>query len=88
VPGQDAATLGPTGEEIFYIRRLAGATDVLRTVTVTAARPGGPLEFAATVRIDLPGEASYYRHGGILHTCCAISPHAEPCGARTAASWL
>jgi aconitate hydratase len=37
-----------------------------RTVTVTAAGPGGTREFAATVRIDTPGEAAYYRHGGIL----------------------
>ena len=28
--------------------------------------PGGTREFTATVRIDTPAEAAYYRHGGIL----------------------
>ena len=37
-----------------------------RTVTVTASGPGGSREFTATVRIDTPAEAAYYRHGGIL----------------------
>ena len=37
-----------------------------RTVTVTAAGPAGTREFPATVRIDTPAEAAYYRHGGIL----------------------
>jgi aconitate hydratase len=38
-----------------------------RTVRVTATRPGAsPKEFDAVVRIDTPGEAEYYRHGGIL----------------------
>ena len=29
-------------------------------------RDGGHVEFRATVRIDTPVEADYYRHGGIL----------------------
>jgi aconitate hydratase len=65
-PGQDAASLGLTGEETYSIRGLAGADEVPRTVTVTAAGPGGTLEFTATVRIDTPAEAAYYQHGGIL----------------------
>jgi aconitase A len=65
-PGQDAASLGLTGEETYSIRGLAGAGQVPRTVTVTAAGPGGTLEFTATVRIDTPAEAAYYQHGGIL----------------------
>jgi aconitate hydratase len=40
--------------------------EVPRTVTVTAAAPAGAREFSATVRIDTPAEAAYYRHGGIL----------------------
>ena len=64
--GQDATTLRLTGEETYTIRGLAEAQDVPRTVTVTAASPGGPREFAATVRIDTPSEAAYDRHGGIL----------------------
>ena len=65
-PGQDAATLGLTGEETYSISGLAGSGEVPRTVTVSAARPGGTCEFTATVRIDTPAEAAYYRHGGIL----------------------
>jgi aconitate hydratase len=35
-------------------------------VTVRAERDGQNTEFVATVRIDTPAEAAYYRHGGIL----------------------
>jgi aconitate hydratase len=65
-PGEDAGSLGLTGEETYSVRGLAGAGEVPRTVTVTAAGPGGTREFTATVRIDTPAEAAYYRHGGIL----------------------
>jgi aconitate hydratase A / 2-methylisocitrate dehydratase len=65
-PGQEATSLGLTGEESYAVRGLAGAGEVPRTVTVVAAGPGGIREFAATVRIDTPAEAAYYRHGGIL----------------------
>ncbi|HET9966977.1 MAG TPA: aconitase family protein, partial [Streptosporangiaceae bacterium] len=65
-PGQDAASLGLTGEETYSVTGLAGAQEVPRTVTVTAAGPGGTREFTATVRIDTPAEAAYYQHGGIL----------------------
>jgi aconitate hydratase len=64
--GEDAAALGLTGEEVFTIGGLASAPDVPRTVTVTAAGPAGTRKFSATVRVDTPGEADYYRHGGIL----------------------
>ena len=38
-----------------------------RTVKVSAEREGGEtVEFDAVVRIDTPGEADYYRNGGIL----------------------
>jgi aconitate hydratase len=36
--------------------------DTPRTVTVKA----DDTEFEATVRIDTPGEANYYRNGGIM----------------------
>ena len=38
------------------------AGETPRTVTVVA----GNVEFSATVRIDTPKEADYFRHGGIL----------------------
>ncbi|WP_433500500.1 aconitate hydratase AcnA [Sphaerimonospora sp. CA-214678] len=62
--GQSAASLGLTGTETFDITGVeelnAGGTPA--TVTVRA----GDVEFQAVVRIDTPGEAEYYRHGGIM----------------------
>src|SRR5206468_2325119 len=59
-PGQDAASVGLTGEESYTVRGLAGAAEVPRMVTVTATGPAGTREFPATVRIDTPAEAAYY----------------------------
>ena len=62
--GQNAASLGLTGEEEFTITGVTalneGATP--KTVKVRA----GDVEFDAVVRIDTPGEADYYRNGGIM----------------------
>jgi aconitate hydratase len=62
-PGADAASLGLSGEETFTIHGLASLP---RSLTVTAEGPAGARQFSVTVRIDTPGEADYYRHGGIL----------------------
>jgi aconitate hydratase len=67
--GDSAESLGLTGEETFDISGIdalnEGATP--RTVTVKAvAGDGSSSEFEARVRIDTPGEAEYYRHGGIM----------------------
>jgi aconitate hydratase len=63
--GESAESLGLTGEETFDITGIEALNDgtTPRTVTVRA----GDTEFAARVRIDTPGEAEYYRHGGIMH---------------------
>ena len=63
-PGESAATLGLTGGETFDIRGIEeiNSPNVPNEVTVTA----GDKEFRAVVRIDTPGEADYYRHGGIM----------------------
>ncbi len=68
-PGVSADTLGLQGDEVFTIRGIvalnAGVTP--REVDVEAvAADGRTVEFTALVRIDTPGEADYYRHGGIL----------------------
>src|SRR6185312_3146242 len=55
-PGEDAASVGLTGEEAYAVRGLAGTGEVPRTVTVTASGPAGTREFTATVRIDTPAE--------------------------------
>ena len=60
--GDTPDSLGLTGEEVFDIVGLAGADAIPDRVTVTA----GDVQFQAIVRIDTPGEAAYYRHGGIL----------------------
>ncbi|MQA94416.1 MAG: aconitate hydratase AcnA [Streptosporangiales bacterium] len=62
--GQSAETLGLTGEETFEITGVTALNDgsVPRTVAVRA----GEVEFEAVVRIDTPGEADYYRNGGIM----------------------
>ncbi len=66
--GQDAASLGLTGDEVLDITGVADIADsVPDTVRVSATRADGTqFEFDARVRIDTPGEAEYFRHGGIL----------------------
>ena len=68
-PGQTAASLGLTGAETFDIAGVTdlnlGATPSSVTVVATAS-DGSTTRFDARLRIDTPGEADYYRHGGIL----------------------
>jgi aconitate hydratase len=64
-PGQNAASLGLTGREVFAIEGLSRGD--AKEVTVTATPENGkPLQFKARLRIDTPKEREYYRHGGIL----------------------
>ncbi|HEY0579057.1 MAG TPA: aconitate hydratase AcnA [Pseudonocardia sp.] len=68
--GESARSLGLDGTETFDISGITGLNDgsTPRTVHVTATKEGGEkIEFDAVVRIDTPGEADYYRNGGILH---------------------
>ena len=63
--GEDVATLGLSGEEVFDVSDLEGGE--AETVTVTAKRDGGdPVSFEARVRLDTPNEVLYFQHGGIL----------------------
>jgi aconitate hydratase len=67
--GESASSLGLTGEETFDISGVTALDDgsVPRTVAVVARRAdGSEVGFDARLRIDTPGEAAYYRHGGIL----------------------
>jgi len=61
-PGDSVESLGLTGEEVFTVTGLAEISEKTTTLTVQA----GDKSFDAVVRIDTPGEADYYRHGGIL----------------------
>jgi aconitate hydratase len=68
-PGVNADTLGLQGDEVFTIHGITALNDgeTPREVDVEAvAADGRTVEFTAHVRIDTPGEADYYRHGGIL----------------------
>jgi len=62
--GQDANSLGLSGEEVFSISGVTALNEgrIPSIVKVTA----GDKSFEAKVRIDTPGEADYYRHGGIM----------------------
>jgi len=67
--GESAASLNLDGTEVFDITGIeelnGGKTP--KTVHVTATKADGSVvEFDAVVRIDTPGEADYYRNGGIL----------------------
>jgi aconitate hydratase len=66
--GETAASLGLTGDEVFAITGITALNDgqTPRTVRVTAQGSSSTIEFDAVVRIDTPGEADYYRNGGIL----------------------
>jgi aconitate hydratase len=62
--GQTADSLGLTGTETFDVVGVTALNEgaIPATVKVTA----GDVEFDAVVRIDTPGEADYFRNGGIL----------------------
>lgn len=67
--GESADSLGLDGTETFDISGVTALNDgaTPRTVAVRATKgDGSVVEFDAVVRIDTPGEADYYRNGGIL----------------------
>jgi aconitate hydratase len=67
--GKSAKGLGLDGTEVFDITGIEALNDgkTPKTVHVKAAKKGAdPIQFDAVVRIDTPGEADYYRNGGIL----------------------
>ncbi|MER7189743.1 aconitate hydratase [Streptomyces flaveolus] len=63
--GQTAASLGLTGEESFSVSGVTELNNGTTPRTVKVTTDTG-VEFDAVVRIDTPGEADYYRNGGIL----------------------
>ncbi|WP_010524271.1 aconitate hydratase [Nesterenkonia sp. F] len=67
--GESADSLGLTGVETFSITGITQLNEGVtpKTLTVTATKEDGTeVSFEAVVRIDTPGEADYYRNGGIL----------------------
>ncbi|MEV0135066.1 aconitate hydratase [Dactylosporangium sp. NPDC050688] len=63
--GQNAESLGLTGTETFTVTGVEQLNEGTTPRTVTVTTDTG-VTFEAVVRIDTPGEADYYRHGGIL----------------------
>ncbi|BAD58331.1 aconitate hydratase AcnA [Nocardia farcinica] len=67
--GESAKSLGLDGTEVFDIEGITKLNEGVtpKTVKVTATKADGEkITFDAVVRIDTPGEADYYRNGGIL----------------------
>jgi aconitate hydratase len=67
--GQTASSLGLDGTEVFSVSGVTALNDgeTPQTVAVRAEKSDGTaVEFDAVLRIDTPGEADYYRNGGIL----------------------
>nr|WP_206441110.1 aconitate hydratase AcnA [Streptomyces boncukensis] len=63
--GASAQSLGLTGEETFSVTGVTALNDGTTPSTVKVTTDTG-VAFDAVVRIDTPGEADYYRNGGIL----------------------
>ncbi|MGO1480047.1 MAG: aconitate hydratase AcnA [Brachybacterium sp.] len=67
--GESAESLGLDGTETFSVTGVTALNEgtIPKTVKVVAAKEDGTsVEFDAVVRIDTPGEAEYFRNGGIL----------------------
>ncbi|WP_018772425.1 aconitate hydratase [Arthrobacter sp. 131MFCol6.1] len=77
--GQNAASLGLTGTETYAVEGVTALNEgtTPKTLKVTAtAEDGSVTSFDAVLRIDTPGEADYYRNGGILqYVLRQISAH-------------
>ena len=72
--GVTAESLGLDGTEVFDVTGIEALNDgaipstvrVVATASAHSEADKSPIEFDAVVRIDTPGEADYYRNGGIL----------------------
>ncbi len=67
--GENADSLGLDGTETFDISGITELNEgrTPKTLSVVATKEdGSAVEFDAVLRIDTPGEADYFRHGGIL----------------------
>ena len=63
--GKTALSLGLTGTETFTVTGVTALNNGTSPATVAVSTDTG-VTFDAVLRIDTPGEADYYRHGGIL----------------------
>jgi aconitate hydratase len=66
--GQNADSLGLTGNETFHVTGIADNLNPLKIMKVNAQRSDGScIDFEAKCRLDSEIEIEYYRNGGILH---------------------
>jgi len=75
--GMSATSLGLTGRETFTVTGVMALNDGTTPGTVHVSTDSG-VSFDAILRIDTPGEADYYRHGGILQYVLRKMLAAEP----------
>ncbi len=67
MPGENAKTLGLTGEEVYDIIGIKEGLEPGKILTVRATKPDGSvIEFKVKARLDTHIEVEYYKHGGIL----------------------
>ncbi len=67
MPGENAKTLGLTGEEVYDILGIEEGLYPGKILTVRATKPDGKvIEFKVKARLDTHIEVEYYKHGGIL----------------------
>jgi aconitate hydratase len=67
--GENVASLGLTGQELFDVTGLDDGISPRSEVTLTATSPDGlRRSFQAVARLDSAVEVNYYRNGGILPT--------------------
>ncbi|HET9659975.1 MAG TPA: aconitate hydratase AcnA [Thermomicrobiales bacterium] len=69
LPGQNAASLGLTGDEVYDITGIGDGLIPNGRLQIGATKPdGSKIEFDVIARIDSTVELEYYRNGGILQT--------------------
>ncbi len=69
MPGENADTLGLSGDEVIHIEGLHDDIPPNSEVVIRAVRPNnGQVVFKAIARLNTAVEVEYYRNGGILHT--------------------
>jgi aconitate hydratase len=67
LPGENATTLGLTGEEVFDIQQLQQHLSPGEKIEVQALKPNGSLvRFRVIIRLDTTNEINYYRKDGIM----------------------
>jgi aconitate hydratase len=67
-PGQNAASLGLTGYEVYDILGLEDITPGKELTVVATRADGSQVSFQVKARIDTLVEVDYYKNGGILQT--------------------